>query len=164
MPQYFIKNSSGIEFTADNTVKSLSIDEINLIDMQDSLNTSLYFQAGDNIFLHEIGIFIPYQFSRGALGDAELLLQWENRGATVTGTWLNLGDSLGRITIPEFNQFIAINTALMYPLGSIITDYKMRFVLVNADVNQINGPAILNGDLISCQLIARVTTNFLMSN
>jgi len=161
MQDYVIENNSGLQFVADNTVRFIAVAGANLI-LSEVNTLNFYLQQGDNIFIREIGFFVPYQYSRGSLGDSYIELQWQNRLGTATGTLFGFGGAFGRVFVPEFNQWQAINSFCSYP-ALAAGDYRLRVSLVNANVNQINGPAILNGDTITCKIAMRVSSNFLMS-
>ena len=131
--------------------------------MVDTDNLYEFIQEGDNLLIHDMGLFIPYQYSRGAQSQTQVTIGWQTRDSSQNGNWNNIGDSQNALLIPEYNQWIQINAWLPWPYPTIPQDIRMRVTIGAADVNQINAPAILNGDTITSKLMFRVSSNLKLS-
>lgn len=141
-------------FTADNTLSEVSIVTSGEDDLYSGFN---YFPEGCGVLIEAVSIVYPFQYSQGNIDPIKLNIAWRNKTSTQFGNLEQFGNA-GELLIPEPNNFIDVNNYINYPGVPGDGSWVITGDILSGTVNQINGPAILQGLDLDIKIFLRIRT------
>ncbi len=151
---FITNNATGLSFTPNNAVNSVPLSLPAAVFLSASL-TNPYFVFKEPVYIHDIFLFIPYQWGlANAAVPVRLVLKWKDKNAN-TGFIPELGAN-GLINLPDTNQLFPINTEIPVP-ATADSQWGIQLDAVAVNISMINSPAALNAVVQYCRLILRCT-------